>query len=402
MRLSRRVSLYVVVPGNGAFPAGVVMNSVCLTTERRETDMAEEREDQKDEARGEVQTTRRGLLQGAGLAAAMAMLGGVSTPAFAADAAPFPSHKKWKIVFVNHVTTNPFFVPTQYGIEDACGLLGMDYQWTGSANADVGEMVNAMNAAIAAKADAIAVPIVDPKAFDGPIQKALDAGIPVFAYNADAPRGSTNPRLAYIGQDLYLSGYQMGERIASLVDSGTVALFIATPGQLNIQPRLDGAADAIKKSGKKIDVQTIATGATVNEELSKIKSFYLGHQDVKGMFAVDAGSTQGVAEVMKESNLPAKGVHGGGFDLLPRTVQLIHDGFLDFTIDQQPYVQGFYTVVEAFTFLASGGLVGPANVNSGLKFVTKGTVDPYLNTETRYEGKSTKSQIVPHTGGIKS
>lgn len=403
VRSSKRVSLYVVVPGNGAFPAGVVMNSVRLTTERRETDMAEEREDQKGEAQGEVvQTTRRGLLQGAGLAAAMAMLGGVSTPAFAADAAPFPSHKKWKIVFVNHVTTNPFFVPTQYGIEDACALFGMDYQWTGSANADVGEMVNAMNAAIAAKADAIAVPIVDPKAFDGPIQKALDAGIPVFAYNADAPRGSANPRLAYIGQDLYLSGYQMGERIASLVDSGTVALFIATPGQLNIQPRLDGASDAIKKSGKKIDVQTIATGATVNEELSKIKSFYLGHQDVKGMFAVDAGSTQGVAEVMKESNLPAKGVHGGGFDLLPRTVQLIHDGFLDFTIDQQPYVQGFYTVVEAFTFLVSGGLVGPANINSGLKFVTKGTVDPYLNTETRYEGKSTKSQIVPHSGGIKS
>jgi simple sugar transport system substrate-binding protein len=403
VRSSKRVSLYVVVPGNGAFPAGVVMNSVRLTTERRETDMAEEREDQKGEAPGEVvQTTRRGLLQGAGLAAAMAMLGGVSTPAFAADAAPFPSHKKWKIVFVNHVTTNPFFVPTQYGIEDACALFGMDYQWTGSANADVGEMVNAMNAAIAAKADAIAVPIVDPKAFDGPIQKALDAGIPVFAYNADAPRGSANPRLAYIGQDLYLSGYQMGERIASLVDSGTVALFIATPGQLNIQPRLDGASDAIKKSGKKIDVQTIATGATVNEELSKIKSFYLGHQDVKGMFAVDAGSTQGVAEVMKESNLPAKGVHGGGFDLLPRTVQLIHDGFLDFTIDQQPYVQGFYTVVEAFTFLVSGGLVGPANINSGLKFVTKGTVDPYLNTETRYEGKSTKSQIVPHSGGIKS
>ncbi len=364
--------------------------------------MAEEREDKKDEGRGEVQSMRRGLLQGAGLAAAMAHARRRVTPALAAEAAPFPSHKKWKIVFVNHVTTNPFFVPTQYGIEDACGLLGMDYQWTGSANADVGEMVNAMNAAIAAKADAIAVPIVDPKAFDGPIQKALDAGIPVFAYNADAPRGSTNPRLAYIGQDLYLSGYQMGERIASLVDSGLVALFIATPGQLNIQPRLDGAVDAIKKSGKKIDVQTIATGATVNEELSKIKSFYLGHQDVKGMFAVDAGSTQGVAEVMKESNLPAKGVHGGGFDLLPRTVQLIHDGFLDFTIDQQPYVQGFYTVVEAFTFLASGGLVGPANVNSGLKFVTKGTVDPYLNTETRYEGKSTKPQIVPRSGGIKS
>ncbi|CAM2197221.1 substrate-binding domain-containing protein [Paraburkholderia sp. A1RI_3L] len=361
---------------------------------------------QKRDDADQVNDSRRGLLQGAalgtGLATAMALLGGAISPAQAAEAAPFPGHKRWKIVFVNHVTTNPFFVPTQYGIQDATAIFGMDYQWTGSANADVSEMVNALNAAVAAKADAIAVPIVDPKAFDKPIQNALDAGIPVFAYNADAPSGTTNPRLAYIGQDLYLSGYQMGERIVSLIDSGLVALFIATPGQLNIQPRLDGAMAAIKKSGKNIDAQTIATGATVNEELSKIKSFYLGHQNLKGMFAVDAGSTQGVAEVMKESNLQSKGVHGGGFDLLPRTVQLIHEGVLDFTIDQQPYVQGFYTVLEAFVFLASGGLVGPANINTGLKFVTKGTVEPYLNTSTRYEGKSTKAQIVPRSGGIKS
>jgi len=347
-------------------------------------------------------------MQGAGLGAALSLLGtlgagagGLISTAQAAGTA-FPTHKRWKIVFVNHVTTNPFFVPTQYGIQDACSLFNMDYQWTGSATSDAGEMVRAVNAAIAGKADAIAVPIVDPTAFNKPIQAALDAGIPVFAYNADAPRGKPNPRLAYIGQDLYLSGYQMGERIVSLVDSGTVGLFIATPGQLNIQPRLDGASDAIKKSGKKINVQTVATGATVNEELSKIKAFYLGHQDLKGMFAVDAGSTQGVAQVMKEMNLPSKGVHGGGFDLLPTTVQLIHDGFLDFTIDQQPYVQGFYTVAEAFVYLSSGGLVGPANMNTGLKFVTKNTVTPYLNTSTRYEGKSEKPQIVPMSGAIKS
>ena len=80
---------------------------------------------------------------------------------------------------------------------------------------NVAEMVNAMNAAIAAKADAIAVPIVDPQAFNEPVERALDAGIPVFAYNADAPPGSGNKRLAYIGQDLYQSGYQMGERIAA-------------------------------------------------------------------------------------------------------------------------------------------------------------------------------------------
>ncbi len=104
------------------------------------------------------------------------------------------------------------------------------------------------------------------------------------------------------------------------------------------------------------------------------------------MFAVDAGSTQGVGEVMQQFNLPAKGVHAGGYDLLPKTLQLIHAGFLDFTIDQQAYLQGFYTAMEMFMFLASGGLTGPADINTGLKFVTKGSVGPYLGSKTRYEG----------------
>src|SRR5436305_15292839 len=124
--------------------------------------------------------SRRDTLRGGALGAAAAALLG-ARPALAAEASPFPSHPRWKFVFVNHVTTNPFFVPTKYGIEDACALVGCDYQWTGSANSDVAEMVNATNAAVAAKASAIAVPIIDPKAFNAPVEKALAAGIPVFA-----------------------------------------------------------------------------------------------------------------------------------------------------------------------------------------------------------------------------
>ena len=50
----------------------------------------------------------------------------------------YPNHPKWKFVFINHVTTNPFFVPTQYGAADACALVNCTYQWTGSAKSDVG------------------------------------------------------------------------------------------------------------------------------------------------------------------------------------------------------------------------------------------------------------------------
>jgi simple sugar transport system substrate-binding protein len=356
--------------------------------------------DEQAAARAARHLPRRAVMNGVSLAGAAALIAAGTRSAQAAGDAPFPAHPRWKFVFVNHVTTNPFFVPTQYGIHDACALLGCEYQWTGSQTSNVSHMVNAMNVAIAGKADAIAVPIVDPTAFNAPTNKALAAGIPVFAYNADAPATSGNKRLAYIGQDLFKSGYEMGEKIVKLVGSGDVALFIATPGQLNIQPRIDGAAAAIKKLGKGITYQEITTGPTVNEELTKIKAYYLGHQSVKGMFAVDAGSTQGVGEVMQQFGLAKKGVHGGGFDLLPKTLDLINEGHLDFTIDQQPYLQGFYTVMEMFMYKASGGLVGPADINTGLKFIDKSSVKPYLDTKTRYEGNASEASIVPRSGPI--
>jgi len=119
-------------------------------------------------------------------------------------------------------------------------------------------MVRAMRRAIDTGADGIAVSIIDSDAFDGPTALALRHGIPVVAYNADG--GKANKRLAYIGQDNYQSGLELGARVVGLVESGDVYLFIATPRQQNIQPRIDGALDAIRDSGKPIRAHVVASG----------------------------------------------------------------------------------------------------------------------------------------------
>jgi simple sugar transport system substrate-binding protein len=48
----------------------------------------------------------------------------------------------------------------------------------------------------------------------------------------------------------------------------------------------------------------------------------------------------------------------------------------------------------------SGGLVFPSETNTGLLFVTKDNVDPYLQTKTRFEGSSTEQQVVERSGAI--
>jgi simple sugar transport system substrate-binding protein len=337
---------------------------------------------------------------GAGALISLSSLAGfsVSTAEAAGEAiGKLPNHPRWKFIFVAHVNTNPFWVPLRYGAEDACALLGTTFQWTGSEKSIPADMVNAFDAAVSSKADGIALALIDPTAFNDPVEKALADGIPVVSYNADT---KGNKRLCYIGQDLFLSGKALGQRIVEAVDEGEVAGFISTPGQLNIQPRMDGARAAIKESGKNIKFDEIATGPTVNEELSRIQAYYAGHPDVKGMYAVDAGSTAGVGQTIAANKLREKGMHAGGFDLLPTTLEAVKNGDLDFTIDQQPYLQGFYTIMVLFVYKISGGLSGPSDINTGLKFVAKASVDPYLSTQSRFEGSSNEEKVLTRSGPI--
>jgi simple sugar transport system substrate-binding protein len=357
--------------------------------------------------------TRRRLLGGVGLTsaslAASALLAACTnnddkkSTAAAAGAGDFPSTPKWKFVFVCHVTTNSFFTPTQYGAQDACSLLNCEFQFTGSKDSIVAEMVNATNTAISAKADGIALAVVDKDAFRAPVDKALDAGIPVVSYNADGARDDkgTN-RLAYIGQGLYESGFALGQRaIEAGLDSGEVVGFIATPGALNIQPRIDGASDAIKQSGKSLKFTPVGTNADVPKGLSIIDAYAQGHSNLAGMLAVDAGSTSSVGQVVQKYKMRDKGLKvAGGFDLVPETLNAINGGSLDFTIDQQPYLQGFLPVLYLYLYKLSGGLIFPSETNTGLLFVTKDNVKPYLETKTRFEGSSTEQQVVPRSGAI--
>jgi simple sugar transport system substrate-binding protein len=355
--------------------------------------------------------TRRRLLSGVGLTsaglAASALLAACTNEdspqgGTANSVGSFPSTPKWKFVFVNHVTTNPFFTPTQYGADDAVKLLGLEYQWAGSQNSVVSEMVNATNTAISGKADGIALAVVDKDAFRGPVDRALDAGIPVVSYNADgAVDDPGTNRLAYVGQGLFESGQALGQRAAEAIDSGDVAAFIATPGQLNIQPRIDGAKQAIEASGKSINFTAVATNADVTRGLSIVDAYVQGHQNVAGLLAVDAGSTQAVGQVVKKYNQRSKGLKvAGGFDLVPETLAAVKAGDLDYTIDQQPYLQGFLPVLYLYFYKLSGGLLFPSQTNTGLLFVTKDNVDPYQGTKSRFEGSDTAQKVIERTGPI--
>jgi len=337
--------------------------------------------------------SRRRFLRNAGVAAAsVPFIGGfadiltergASAQTLSDESMPmFASHPSYKFTFVNHVTTNTFFTATKNGIADACNLLGIPTAlWTGSEDSVVSEMVTAMDQAIAAKVNGIAVALIDPVAFNTPTDNALNNGIPVISYNADEP---LNDRMAYIGQSNQSAGQAAAERIVKVVPKGgLVGMVIATPGSGNIQPRINGALPVFKAAG--LDTDVVAGGALQAAEITAVQSWWEGHKDVKFLYAVDSGDAIAVATLISKNNLKGK-VGGSGWDVGIPTLQQVQNGALSFTIDQQAYLQGFVPVIQMFLYNISAGLMQPCDTNTGLGFVTSANVKPYLAHSTRFEG----------------
>jgi simple sugar transport system substrate-binding protein len=355
--------------------------------------------------------SRRKLLKGTGLvsatAAASALLAACSSSSSPANAAAkdtagnFPKVPAWQFWFVNHVTTNTFFTPTQYGFADAAAILDIPVpKWTGSTNSVASQMVAQINAAVSAKAAGIATTLINSSSFTTPVANAMSAGIPVLSYNADGVVSKSGVpdigcnRLAYVGQALFTSGQQLGERIKSLTTPGEVAIFIETPGTANIQPRFDGANSILSPLGYKVaEITTTTVPATI---LANEKAYLLAHKSVKGAFAVDSTSTSFLAQALSETGLSH--LPNGGFDTVPQTLTNIKAGTTGFTIYQDPYLQGFLPTLYMYLYNISGGTLVPSDTDTGLSFITKSNLTQY-NVASRYQGSTTAQKYVPRPSG---
>jgi simple sugar transport system substrate-binding protein len=371
--------------------------------------MTRDRQDETSQKQRDF--SRRRFLRNAGVAAAaipsigaLAQIlseegAGAATYKRYSDNAIFASHPKYHFVIVNHVTTNSFFTPTIFGLQDACALTGCTYQWTGSNDSIVSQMVSAMNTAIAQKANGIGVALIDNTAFDTPVDTALSHGIPVIAYNADVETGFTNNRMAYVGQNNLTAGAAVATEVLQHVSKGDlVAGVIATPGTTNLQPRITGAQPVFAKAGVTFD--QVGTSATEGSpEYDKISSWYAGHKDVKFMMSVDGGDSDALATFITTNKL--KGTVGASaWDLGTPVVDAISSGDLTFSINQQPYLQGFDTLMQLYLYNVSGGLMTPTNTDTGLGLVTSANIAPYL-VANRFEGSSPAQKVLTPPSTIK-
>ncbi len=276
--------------------------------------------------------------------------------------------RRLKFTVITHATAVPFFVPVRKGAEDAGKAVGADVVYTGPSGFDIQKQVEFMKSAIAQKVDGIACTLPDPTAFNDVVAEAQSKGIPVIAINADAPQSG---RLAYIGQGNFEAGRSMGQQIVKLLPGGgDVLLAIHTAGAQNLEERIKGAKDVLDAKGG-FQYRVVATGTDLVKAESLIGAALQANPQIKGMFGVEDVTAIAIGHVIERQKLAGK-VFGGGFDLVPEVLDAIEAGVMQFTIDQQPYLQGYQGVIELF--LKATYAIEPADINTGIAPVTKETV----------------------------
>jgi len=119
---------------------------------------------------------------------------------------------------------------------------------------DLEKVAQLIDQAVAAQPDGIGLTVTDPDLFREPIQRALDAGIPVVAYNAGSgPIVDGIDYMTYLGQDEYQGGYLGGLRLAA--GGGTKGVCINHQvGHAGLDARCNGFVAAMEESGIEAEV----------------------------------------------------------------------------------------------------------------------------------------------------
>jgi simple sugar transport system substrate-binding protein len=336
-------------------------------------------------------TDRAGFLHRAGVGVAGLSIAQLLGPAaaFAEGEGNFPDHPRWRFVFVSHDTLDPLFVATQFGAQDAAALVGCSVRWTGSPRGRADEIVKSLRETIAGKADGIAVSGVDSAAFANQVEVARRRGIPLVAFNVDAPPEAR--RLPYFGENPVASGSRVGAEIARLSPRQPVALLVPEGAKASIERRLEGVLAAIARAPRPPVVTVTRLKGALRSQQASIAELLETKPRLRGLYALERTGTTAAGAVVKEQRLRGRGFHAGGYDLLPGDLELVADGYLDFVVDQQPYVQGFAPVIHLFLARISQGTVIPSDTETSV-LLRRADVGAFLETKSRFEGSSSRHE----------
>lgn len=270
---------------------------------------------------------------------------------------------------------NPFWIVVIKGMEDACGILAADCAWLADPVDNVDDMAGYWDDALAANPDGIGTTVPNPEVIRDAVGRANEAGLPVIAFNTADPNAGTDqalPLLFYIGANEFLGGRSNANRVLAEAAADGVTITrgvcpIQEVGHSGLEARCAGVRSVFEEAGIPLDGLTISNDVT--ESAGVLADYFTANADANAAFFLGPNPSSSFNLYVQEAGRAPREIYATTHDTSSEIYQMLQDGYLVQAVDQQPYLQGFETIMWLYLntryALAPGGdiLTGPGIID---------------------------------------
>jgi simple sugar transport system substrate-binding protein len=262
-----------------------------------------------------------------------------------------------------------FWDKIRAGAEDAANAHGINLQYSNNENGP--EQATLVQNAIDSKVSGLAVTLSNADAVIPVASKAPEAGIPVVVFNQGINDYTKVGSKMYFGSDELLAGQTIGERITQ--DGGGKTLcVIQAQGSVALETRCAGVKSTFANT-ENLQVN----GADLPSVQQTLQSKLAEDTSITHIVTLGAQIATAALQAQESAgNTTAKLIT---FDLNQEAAQAIKDGKIQFSVDQQPYVQGYLAVTALWLNLTNGNDIGGGKPTlTGPSIVDSSNIDQIL------------------------
>lgn len=273
------------------------------------------------------------------------------------------------------VPGNPFWAKVVYGAKETAEKLGctLDFQY---ARNDPVRQNDIIETAIANKVDGLAMSINIDDAYDEIVERALNEGIAVIAFNNDDSQGAEgNMRMAFIGQNEEEAGYLIANRlldVANLKEDDHVVCPVEHPQAVYATQRYTGIRRVLEPAG--ITSEVLETGAiSLENALNQLTQYLLGHKETDAILTMGGIPLEVAPQAAEDAG---RDIPIAGFDVSKVIAESIRDGRTIATVEQKPFYQGCFTVLQLYYYKKYGLL--PCDIDTGGEIIDQTNVEKLI------------------------
>jgi simple sugar transport system substrate-binding protein len=276
--------------------------------------------------------------------------------------------RKLRIRLLTIAVEEDLFKAVRRGMADAANAMRVEAELDGTPDTSAQAVVALARKALNEGVDGLALNVSEPGAFVAVIAEAKAKGVPCVAFNIDADNGA-NGALSHIAQDFAHAGRVLGRRVVSRIPRGAkVLMTVHDDGVSALDERFAAVREVLDAHGA--DVARLRVGLNPERGASVILEA-LATRPASAIVGTGQADTEAAAIAAR--TLAPNAPYVAGFDLSPGIATLMAEGHIDATIDQQPYLQGFYPVVQLTLFLRFG--LAPASIDAGAALIDRSNLE---------------------------